>query len=281
VKIAVAVSNTTSTTATAAASLVSGYDANGYGGTYYSGATQVGLCSTSSGATAGMAVLTITGGTATAIWEVTAANAYSSDSYVFPVAVSYVANTSSNIPGLTTGATVAGMFAPNYVLPTGTTMSNSLPVPRFAASPINKTIFKIDPCATNLLFPFVTNKAGFDSGLAISNTSLDPFGTSSQAGSCRINYYSNPAPSLTYEDSSTVVAGDTLTMTLSSGNPAFNIKGNPGFQGYIIAQCKFQYAHGFAFITDLGAQKLAEGYLALVLDAPLSSRGSTSETLNN
>ena len=28
----------------------------------------------------------------------------------------------------------------------------------------------------------------------------------------------------------------------------------------------FQYCHGFAFISDLGAQKLAEGYLAIQLD---------------
>ncbi len=32
---------------------------------------------------------------------------------------------------------------------------------------------------TNLLYPFVTNQAGFDTGLAISNTSCDPYGTSS------------------------------------------------------------------------------------------------------
>jgi len=39
----------------------------------------------------------------------------------------------------------------------------------------------------------------------------------------------------------------------------------PGFQGYIIAVCNFQFAHGFAFISDLGARNLAMGYLALVL----------------
>jgi hypothetical protein len=38
----------------------------------------------------------------------------------------------------------------------------------------------------------------------------------------------------------------------------------------MIAQCSFQYAHGFAFISDLGANKLSEAYLALVLDGALS-----------
>jgi hypothetical protein len=38
-----------------------------------------------------------------------------------------------------------------------------------------------------------------------------------------------------------------------------------GFRGYIIAQCRFQYAHGFAFVSDIGAHDIAMGYLALVL----------------
>jgi hypothetical protein len=42
----------------------------------------------------------------------------------------------------------------------------------------------------------------------------------------------------------------------------------------MIAVCNFQYAHGFAFISDLGAQKLAMGYLALVIPDPGSSSNS-------
>ena len=34
----------------------------------------------------------------------------------------------------------------------------------------------------------------------------------------------------------------------------------------MIASCNFQMAHGFAFISDLGASRVAEGYLALVMD---------------
>ena len=40
----------------------------------------------------------------------------------------------------------------------------------------------------------------------------------------------------------------------------------PGFQGYMIALCNFQLAHGFAFISDIGARNLAMGYLALVVN---------------
>jgi hypothetical protein len=44
-----------------------------------------------------------------------------------------------------------------------------------------------------------------------------------------------------------------------------------GFTGYMIAVCRFQYAHGFAFVSDLGARNLAMGYLALVIPDPTSS----------
>jgi hypothetical protein len=58
------------------------------------------------------------------------------------------------------------------------------------------------------------------------------------------------------------------------------IPATPGFQGFIIAQCNFQYAHGFAFISDYGANKVAEAYLALVMDSNMGSRtGASSELL--
>jgi hypothetical protein len=50
----------------------------------------------------------------------------------------------------------------------------------------------------------------------------------------------------------------------------------PNFQGYVIAQCAFQFAHGFAFVSDLGARNLAMGYLALVIPEP----GSGTRTAN-
>jgi hypothetical protein len=46
----------------------------------------------------------------------------------------------------------------------------------------------------------------------------------------------------------------------------------------MIAVCNFQYAHGFAFVSDLGAQKLAMGYLAVVLNDPGTSSRSNSNT---
>jgi hypothetical protein len=55
----------------------------------------------------------------------------------------------------------------------------------------------------------------------------------------------------------------------------------PGFSGYMIARCNFQWAHGFAFISDIGARNLAMGYLALVINNGTIARGPASESLGN
>jgi hypothetical protein len=53
----------------------------------------------------------------------------------------------------------------------------------------------------------------------------------------------------------------------------------PGFEGYIIAVCNFQLAHGFAFVSDVGARNLAMGYLALVVTTGTSARNNETESL--
>jgi hypothetical protein len=40
----------------------------------------------------------------------------------------------------------------------------------------------------------------------------------------------------------------------------------PGFTGYVIAVCNFQFAHGYAAVTDLGLRNLWSSYLALELN---------------
>ena len=225
-----------------------------------------------------VAPVSISGGTGVAVWEVVETNPLLPGRVEIPVVIAYRAQTAAGLPGLGT-MTAAASFAP---ISTVTTQSSTAPLPRFADTGSARNVVVINPCQTNLLFPFVSNQAGFDTGIAIANTSKDPFGTSVQSGACTLNYYGQtagggapPAP----QTSGAIAAGETAVFTLSAGG-THGITATPGFQGYIIAQCRFQYAHGFAFISDLGAAKLSHGYLALVLDAPLASRtGFSSETL--
>jgi len=116
-----------------------------------------------------------------------------------------------------------------------------------------------DPTKASLLFPFVTNQAGFDTGMSISNTAKDPFGTTGQTGTCTLYYYGAAAPTNPITTPS-LAPGDTYTFLASTTVP--------GFQGYMIAICNFPFAHGFAFISDLGARNLAMGYLPTYICYP-------------
>jgi hypothetical protein len=241
-------------------------DANGGGS--FSRVTGTNSSSFDSGAAT--APIALNNGAGMATWEVLQADPLTSQTYEFGIGVSYVANTSNNLPGLGS-ATVAGSFAP---LSTVTTQSSGAPLPRFADTSSARTIFTISACTTNILFVFLTNQAGFDSGIAISNTSVDPFGTAPQSGPCKLNYYGETtgggaAPAA--QTSAVVPAGKQLTAVLSTGGN-YGIAATPGFQGYMIAQCQFQYAHGFAFISDVGANRVSEAYLGLILDSALPSR---------
>ena len=161
--------------------------------------------------------------------------------------------------------------------------------PRFvdtASSP--EEFVSVTKCVTTLLFPFVTNQSGFDTGLAISNTSEDwgLSGIDGQDGACEIHYIgtdtseNTPEVDVTTKD---VVAGEQLVWLLSSGG-SHGIDGALDFQGYILAACDFQYAHGYAFITDGfggGIPALAQGYLALIIPANRGILNGQTESLGN
>ena len=95
------------------------------------------------------------------------------------------------------------------------------------------TVIDVSPCETTLLFPFVTNQAGFNTGLAITNASEG-------SGSCTIEYSGPDAPA---DLMSPPIAGGAQWVDLLSTIA-------PEFQGYVTASCGFQDGHGFAFITN-------------------------------
>jgi hypothetical protein len=220
--------------------------------------------------------ISISGTTASITYEIVSANPNVIEQLSVPVQPAFISNTGQNLPAIGQ-STVAINFAPLSTTPTA---SSSAAIPRFCQTRPASNIFSIATCSCNLLFPFVTNQAGFDTGIAIANTTQDPFGTSAQQGTVLLNYYGGTtgggaAPAA--QTSQTVPAGTELVWTLSNGGN-LGIAATPGFQGYIIATANFQYCHGFAFISDLGAQKLAEGYLAIQLDVPgLNRTGQIGE----
>jgi len=203
----------------------------------------------------------VVNGSATAVWEVVNTNPTTNESFKVGVYSTYTSNVAQNSPPPGT-ATVNLSFAPtppSFTAASGAAASSTLTIPRFIAdTSAARSLFNVNICRTVLLYPYVTNVLGFDTGLAIANTSTDPFGTGAQAGACTLNWYqgtTNPA-----QGNSGSIASGTVYTTLAS-------IAAPGFNGYMIAVCNFQYAHGFAFV-DLGARNLAMGYLALVIPDP-------------
>jgi hypothetical protein len=213
-----------------------------------------------------IAEVSLSNGTGAAVWEVVNTNPNTNESFKFAVYTTYVANVAQNspLPGTTT---VNLSFAPTA---TSGVASATLPIPRFAGDSLAaRNIFIINICRTILLYPYITNQAGFDTGLTVANTSQDPFTvgssvTGAQAGSCALTYYGGTAAAPTTPpapgNTGTIAAGTVWANTLQTIAP--------GFQGYMFAVCNFQYAHGFAFISDVGARNLAMGYLAIVIPDP-------------
>jgi hypothetical protein len=209
--------------------------------------------STSSSAVTGTAALTAASGSATAYYLFAAGSASNSLTETFAIGT-YVVLSANTVTASATALTAAVSFAP----------VGSTQIPNFVVGPstTTTTLSTFTQCTTSLLFPFVTNQLGFDTGIAIANTSSDPFGSNgatAQAGTCSINFYGAGAPSPSNVTTPSVPSGTVYTAVLSGIGA--------GFQGYLIAQCNFQYAHGFAFVTDgVGANGgLSQGYLAGVI----------------
>ena len=212
----------------------------------------------------------------TAVWEVINSNTSMNQNFDFGVYLQYSANVANNSPA--TGPITVSMsyspIPPASAGNTGTVLASSAgTIPRFIdlGTGDNKVIATINICQTNLLFPFVTTITGFTTGLAISNTSMDPFGTGAQAGACTLNWYGNnnggttntpiTASTTATTGAPVINAGTTWTGDASATNMA-----GQGFTGYMIAQCNFQYAHGYAAVTDIGSRGLLTSYLALILN---------------
>jgi len=154
--------------------------------------------------------------------------------------------------------------------------------------PWNLSVVEFTDCLTSLLFPYVTDIAGFNTGLGISNTTLDPFNVASaadtppgpnpldlkpyygkgsavpQTGPCEFYLFANgTVPWAAVAPTATIMPGQTLTWTMSG---LFGVTAT----GYSIAVCDFQNADGYAFVySGLGLSTgVGANYLALVIPSP-------------
>lgn len=178
----------------------------------------------------------------------------------------YVSFNAKSLPDLTASAaplTVTALYAPQSKN-NGPSGDNDL-VPRFlgAAQTSHAIPFSITPCSTTILFPYITNQPGYETGLAISNVgNLTTNG--GQSGVCQWSFYGDGAPKTAVAPTAAVAPGTTFAATLTG-------IGVTGFTGFAVATCDFQAGYGYAYIADyVTGQTTAQGYLGLLIGQPVN-----------
>jgi hypothetical protein len=232
-----------------------------------------------------ISALTVTAGSATAVYEVTAQNPLTIEAYSIPVIGVAAAGT---LAVTTTAMTVTVSFAPIVT----STVAPLATIPSFISlsTAINAAIES--PCSTTLLFPYILNSSAWDTGIAIENTSTDNLGkagvssATNQSGTCSANFYASnqgTGGSVTPSAAGTVFPGPigSTGNVFAAGTGSATLLSilDPGFTGYAIILCNFQYAHGFAYIingdsTFGGPNGTVMGYLAPVLATGSANRAA-------
>ncbi len=240
-------------------------------------------------------------GTAEAVWELyEEATPGVPGALNFGVFYSYTANTTVS-PAMPAAGTASVLMAfapaPTPAAATGLpatftaaaasvpSVVGGLPIPRFADTSMTFSSLILTPCQTVLLYPFVTNEAGFETGIQVANTTNMTIGTKAtftpQVGSCTLTFFGDSAPA-----AYTLTFPATPTTTSSASSAAVTLSGATAgtpFQGYVIANCNFQGAHGVSFWTDTSAQRGYGVAEALVVNNGTISRPNApaSEVLSH
>jgi hypothetical protein len=261
------------------------------------------------------------------VYEVVSDDPNLQESVTVTAGVSDTINLGENVPALGTDATtststITASFAPiaadtpgqSLLWKDGSVNTNKYgSLPRFIVTQAPQSAVIINPCSCNLLYPWVVSGGGFDTGLAVVNTSVSPAiggnaylswsyptaenGTvtlwfnGTRAGAEVVNeYHPNPTNN---EPPIYVPAGGSFALVMSSGSSAVNYDPQPsgegtiasgvtaGFVGYIIATTTFQYCHGVAYVTPANDPFHGSYYEALQLDNPAPGLWRTGQTGEN
>jgi hypothetical protein len=138
------------------------------------------------------------------------------------------------------------------------------------------TIGTIGDCTTNLLFPFTTNQAGFDTNIQISNMSSDKLafpsgGATAMSGTCTLTYYPTDLTTQTTGQNGNLGTPSQFTTPLIPSGGAYSFAQSTSTfsnqSGYMFAVCRFLDAHGFSFVTNgtPNTGTISQGLLALVI----------------
>jgi hypothetical protein len=204
--------------------------------------------------------------------------------------------TSTTNPAYLAGTSSGNASTPITVsmsaFPTGTALSGAGAVtatagttPRYATTggtvgPV--TVIQFGASATGqttMLIPYALSIVGYDTGIAVGNTTKDGvFGTDAQgfaaldtAGTITFNFYPADGSASFAITTPSVPSGNSYITTLS--NLLKSQTSTPQvFQGYILAVANFTHAHGMAFVYGgLPTERLTSATDVLVISNPLAS----------
>jgi|SwirhisoilCB2_FD_contig_81_4107234_length_2066_multi_25_in_0_out_0_1 hypothetical protein len=145
-------------------------------------------------------------------------------------------------------------------------------IPRYQDTPQpanGVTVIVFPPSQTTLLVTYAVVVPGFNTGIAISNTTTDPFGAAGGGatptdGTITFTLFKNDGTSKSFT-TATVKSGTTYAANLS------DILSSAGFgttfSGYIFAQANFSFAHGAATIYDTASGHAALSTPVLVMES--------------
>jgi len=185
------------------------------------------------------------------------------------------------------------------------TVANSYPCFANANAVGPVTLVNIVPAQTTMLIPYATVGGGYDTGVAIANTTADPFGTANggaiaQSGTITMTFFPQLAgggagtPStvttsatiqnptgLTAADG-TLAAGGSWTTLLSGLLPKATPPITGSFNGYVFIVTNFLDAHGVFYPTNaFSGGTFTAGSEILILPQPISTPRTATEALNN
>jgi hypothetical protein len=232
---------------------------------------------------------------------VTSSNTFTNTSTTTPASTSFTYATASDDINISESVSFTVQFCPTSGIPAPPVLStvtaqvtlgpNITPISQFVstvpstsilsfvANPLNTppdNIAELANCVTNLLCKFISTATGavpgggYDTGLAIANTSLDIFGddgANPQAGVCRMFLFGSGGSNANINSTTKPVFTTPLVAAGTSAvfDAKFTAGVGAGFQGYSIIQCDFQFGHAEAIIADQQFSTFSHGYDCLIL----------------
>lgn len=194
---------------------------------------------------------------------------------------------SASLPLAAASYKVSATLAPiqGALTSSGAVITDSYVTPKFADVELPAagfTALTISPNTTNFIIPYLTTSLGYDTGIAIANTTTDPFAVGSankQNGAITFNFYPNDGGAVITYTTQAGSPGSGLTAgVLNSGSTYVVLAGQilaaagrtTPFSGYAIIVGQATNMHGVFYVTNFSGFSAGQSIPILTNPAVIS-----------